>query len=250
MSLARRHRDRMLGRQAAEVERPARRKGSPAASAYELMRARLGVDLKRLKEIQSVEKKIELKRELLPAYADWIAGVLEAAAEGMEGVQDDILVQVMIWRIDVGDFEGALPLAEYVLRWNLDLPPRFERTAGCLIAEEIAANALTQLAQDDDAEVDLEMLMRVEALTADEDMPDQARAKIFKAIGFVLMRRGEKLDNDADGPAGGKRAAFGYALTALRRALALHDACGVKKPIQQLERELKKLEKETNSSGG
>lgn len=37
-------------------------------TAYELMLAKLDADRRRLKDIQSIERKIEVKREILPEY--------------------------------------------------------------------------------------------------------------------------------------------------------------------------------------
>jgi hypothetical protein len=244
-SLARRHRTRILAAAAATLAAAsggaaaARPASGPAATEYELQRARLGLDLRRLKNIQSIEAKIELKRELLPGYDAWVSGVLDAAAAGAGGVQDDILTQIMIWRIDIGDYEGALPLAAYVLRWNLALPERFERTAATLIAEEIAEAALKALGQGEAFPFGL--LVEVDDLTADEDMPDQVRAKLNKAMGLELARSSAALEPDADGPAGGKRAAMEGALRRLRRALELNSRAGVKRDIENLERARSKL---------
>jgi len=238
-SLARRHRTRMLAAIAATmaVAAPARPAGAEATE-YELQRARLGVDRRRLKEIQSIEGKIALKRELLPSYADWVAGVLDAAAAGNGGVQDDILTHVMIWRIDVGQFEEALPLAEYVLRYNIALPERFNSSAATVIAENIAEAAIKQLGQGEPFPLDI--LNRVDALTDGHDMPDQARAKLKKAMGLQLVRMAEV--DDGNGPAGGKRGALEAALRHFRRAVALSGSVGVKKEIGKVERAIAKLE--------
>ncbi len=235
MSLARRHRERMLAeRGATQVASGAERSG-PAATEYELMRARLGVDLRRLKEIQSIEKKIELKRELLPAYFDWVKGVLEANT----GAHDDILVQIMIWLIDVGEFGGALDLAEYVIRHQLALPERFDRTAGTLIAEEITEAALKSFGQG--GSFDLAVLDFVDTLTHAEDMPDQVRAKLFKARAIHADRAATAIDPAADGPAGQRQAGFAHALELYRRAYGLDKSIGVKKDMDRMERELKRL---------
>lgn len=235
MSLARRHRERMLAQHGAVQVAAGEPRSGPAATEYELMRARLGVDLRRLKEIQSIEKKIELKRELLPAYFDWVKGVLEANT----GAQDDILVQIMIWFIDTGEFRGALELAEYVIGHKLTLPERFDRTAGTLIAEEIAEAALKAFGQS--ADFDLDVLDRVDGLTHAEDMPDQVRAKLFKARAIHADRAASAIDPAADGPAGQRQAGFAAALELYRRAYALDTGVGVKKDMERMERELKKL---------
>lgn len=247
MSLARRHRERMLAVAAATVAAiPAEQRPpeGPEATEYELMRAQLGLDLAALREIQSIEAKIERKAELLPRYDAWVQGVLEAAgAEGGRGVQDDVLVQTMIWRMDVGDFTGALPLAAYVLRWGVTLPERFNRTAGCLIAE-LAADAAIK-AHGQGQAFDLDVLLQIEELTASEDMPDEVRAKVNKAIGHQLAHAADQLEAGGNGPAGGKAAAIAGALVKLRRALELNPKAGVKKEIERLEREQRKLAEAT-----
>lgn len=210
-----------------------------ASTDYELQRARLGVDLRRLGEIQSLEAKIALKRDLLPEYAEWVGGVLAAAEQSGKGVQDDVLVHVMIWRIDVGDYEGALPLVAYALRWNLELPQRFSRTLAAMVVEEIADEALKRLGGGHD--FDLDILLQVEALTEDEDMHDQIRAKLNKAIGLQLARRAEAIEPGDDGPAGARRAGIEAGVTRLKRALQLDQGSGVKKQIERLEREAAKL---------
>lgn len=219
---------------AAPNEAPALGSGAEA-NAYELQRARLGVDLRRLREIQSVERKIELKHELLPGYADWVAGIMAANS----GAEDDVLSQVMIWRIDVGDYEGAFPLAEYMLRHKLALPERFKRTLGTFIIEDIAEAAAKARGQCQD--FDLDQLLFVEALCADEDMPDIVQAKLNKEIGLLIVRGAEAMDPDADGPAGQRKALLASGLDRLRRAYGLSHTVGVKKDIDRLERELSKL---------
>lgn len=239
MSLARRHRERLLGLTAAtQAASAAGLRTGAAASEYELMRARLGVDLRRLRELQSIERKIELKRELLPEYDAWIDGVLCTNVAAGAALQDDIVAQIMIWRIDVGDFAGALPLCRFVLDHKLDLPERFDRTAPTMICEEIADAALKAIGQGET--FDLDMLDAVEELVAEHDIFDQVRAKLEKAIGLLLAIRAEAIEADADGPAGARRAALDSAQSHLRRALELDGNVGVKKRLEQLQREIAK----------
>lgn len=253
MSPARRHRDRILAATAAAaaLEGAAALDGGlpvPDTSPYEQMRMKLAMDLRRLKEIQSIERKIEAKRQMLPEYEAWIEGVLAAAAESGQGVQDEILATIMIWRIDVGDYEAALPLAEYVLRWKLALPERYARTAPTLIVEEMAGAALSRLGQGEPFPSGV--LEYLELLSEGEDMPDEVRAKLHKARGVEVMPKPEAED-DTNGPAGAVRAAREDALAAFKRARQLHEKCGVTKLIEQIERALKKsaLQADANSSG-
>lgn len=181
------------------------------ASRYELMLAKLASDRRRLKAIQSVKQKIAVKAELLPEYAEYVAGALE----GGRGAQDDVLVTVMVWRIDTGDYAGALDIARYAAAHGLVLPDQYERTLHAVIAEEFADAALAAFAAGETFDADL--LQGVDVLTATADMHDQVRAKLCKALGLAL---------EATRPA--------TALEYLRRALSLNERVGVKKDIARL----------------
>ncbi|MNJ25856.1 Phage small terminase subunit [compost metagenome] len=199
------------------------------ATGYEVMLAKLQQDQFRLKQVQSTEGKARLKAELLPDYIPYIDGVLE----GGQGAQDDVLVTVMLWRFDAGDFEGGLIAAEYVLAHGLQMPDRFNRTTGCVVAEEVAEAALNALKAG--GTFDFGTLTRADVLTASHDMPDQARAKLMLAIGRVAAAMvDDETPNDADW------ACLETARHFLSRAIELHDKCGAKKDLERVERLIKK----------
>lgn len=181
------------------------------ATPYELMLAKLAADRRALKGVQSVVRKVELKKKLLPGYADYVTGVLS----GGRGAQDDVLVMVMVWRIDACDFDGALQIASYALAHSLALPDQFERSLASLVAEQFADAALSAFM--DGATFDAACLQRVEELTRDADMHDQVHAKLYKALGYAVQE---------DDPL--------RSLEYLRRALSLNDRVGVKKDIDRL----------------
>jgi hypothetical protein len=242
MSLARRHRERtMAAKRSAAAVAGDLAAMEDAATPYERLRARLGLCLDELRGIQSIEAKIERKRTMLPEFDAWVEGVLDAAKEDdFQPIQDDIVTQVLVWLLDVGDYTRALPLGAHVLRYGLALPERFKRTAATMVAEEIADAALKAAGQDETFE--LEVLQAADELTANEDMPDEVRAKLKKAIGLELARYADALpEQAADGAAGGKRGAVEAALESLKRALALNPKVGVKKEIERLERDARRL---------
>ncbi|WP_435605895.1 phage terminase small subunit [Pseudomonas knackmussii] len=185
-------------------------------------------DRLRLSNIQSTENKAALKRELLPAYAPYVEGVLSAG----QGAQDDVLVTVMLWRIDAGDYPGALEVAAYVLKHGLAMPDRFERTTGCLIAEEIAEAA--RKAHKVGEPFDLDILHRTAELTAEQDMPDEVRAKLCMALGRATLA-----GLDQANP--GKPGQIAAGIDLLTRAIELHDHCGAKTDKKAAEVLLKKL---------
>lgn len=194
------------------------------ATGYELMLAKLAEDRRRLKGIQSMEAKADVKREILPEYAPWVDGVLTSGS----GAQDEVLMSVMVWRIDAGDYAGAMDIAAYAIAHKLLMPDRYQRTTGTVIAEEIADAA--KRAREGNVLFDPDIILRAMTLTEFTDMPDQVRAKLHKEFGLALF--------DID-----KSVALGH----LQRATQLHDKVGVKKEMEKLERELKNLGAATGS---
>ncbi len=224
----------MAAAQGADAGRSASAVVSPARSAVDAAAAQVMLalthDLRRLKEIQSITRRIKVKADMLPAYAEWVDGIVATGKAGGSALSSDVLPTVMIWRIDVGDFAGALPLMEHVLQHDIALPSRYKRTAPALIVEEVATAALK--AQLADQPFDLDVLQQVEALTADHDMHDEIRAKLCKAIGFEMARAVDALP-DADPT---RAAAATAALLPLKRAQQLHDRAGAKDKIKRLEK--------------
>jgi hypothetical protein len=198
------------------------------ANAYEHQLNQLLQDRLRLKQVQSNQGKAELKRQLLPDYVPYVQGVLEAGL----GAQDEVLTTVMVWRFDAGDFSGGLDIAVYVLKHKMVMPDRFARTLGCLVAEEVATAAFK--AQKVGEPFDLAVLHRTAQLTDAEDMPDQARAKLFLAMGRATL---EGITEEQPGQLGQLQAGIDL----LKKAIALHDACGGKKDLERAERLLKKF---------
>jgi len=200
-----------------QAEQAARQGGSVRhASGYELMLMQLGEDRRRLKGIQSTVKKAEIKVEVLPKYVPWVDGVL--AADGAQ--QDDVLMYVMLWRVDAGDYAGALTIGRHAIRHGWSMPQGFSRNVQTLLAEEMADAAKNALVAKTDFDPDL--LMQTLDVIGDLDMPDQSRARLHKSLGWVL-RESQPVS----------------ALNHLQQAMQLDERCGVKKDIEQLERKIR-----------
>ena len=256
MSLALRIQARVLAAQSAIVAHDGDNAtaGSPAvaplpvdraaATAAAQIGARLRHDLQRLKEIRSIALKIAAKREMLPEYADWVAGLLSGAQAAGAGVSGDVLPTVMVWHIDVGNYAAAMPLIEHVLAHKVAMPQRYARDAATLVVEEIADAAIK--AQAADQPFDLAILEQVEALTADDDMHDEVRAKLLKAIGFELDRTAQTA-SDAGADA---TPLFVRSLAAMKAAQGLHDRVGVKTTIKAVEKRLAAAKPDTAGSTG
>lgn len=185
---------------------------NPHGETYDLMQAKLFEDTRRLKAIESIKAKCELKKELLPEYVPYVQGILSADS----GVHDDILMTVMLWSIDAGLYTEALDIGEYALRHALPMPDKYQRSTACVIAEEIAE------ASFDGPGMAHDLLLRAETLTEEHDMPDQVRAKLCKALGLSLVETKPEC-----------------ALRHMQKAQDLNGKSGLKTQIKKLEKQLK-----------
>lgn len=212
--------------------------GKSADAAANVMLARLTTDRAQLKSIQSLTRKIQAKREMLPEYDNWIAGLLEASGDLPEGKSNDILTTIMMWRIDCGHIESALDIAEVVLERKIPMPAWFDRKVPTVVAEEVAQAALDAIRVTDD--FDLDLITRVQLLTEEHDMPDEVRAKMYKAAAQLLERGLDDLqlqsDNADDSVAGKYPATIDEALIAAEKAVRLDEKSGVKTLISKLKK--------------
>lgn len=219
MTPAEKHRQRVLAQKGASEDPNALRK---SANQYELMLMQLAEHKRSLKAAQSVDRKKAMKQTIVADYDAYIDGVIESD----KGQQDDVLMTLLVWHIDAGNYDRALDIAEYAIRHDLQTPDQYERTTGCLIVEEIADAALA--AANDEEQFNFDALLRTNELTAELDMFDQVRAKFFRAVAEGYERSG----NDAE------------AIDFYERALKLHDRVGCKQALTALK---KKVEKDSES---
>ncbi|WP_154951007.1 phage terminase small subunit [Klebsiella michiganensis] len=195
-----------------------------ARTAHEQIMHRLRMDQSALKRVQSDQAKAAMKRQLLPHYEGWIEGTLD----GDSGRQDEVIVTLMVWAIDAGDYALAVRIGRYVVTHGLLMPDRFNRTAATVLVDEICDPILVQVKADDATDVTpyLAVLDEVADFTSGSDMPDVVRAKLCKARAFAL-RNGTTEEQIT-------------ALELLRQALTLDAGAGVKKEIDRLARVVKK----------
>lgn len=218
-SPAKRHFQKM--RAAQESTAAADSKTRPDASLYELMMAQLYEHRMQLKNIQSVETKAKKKAEILAEYTPYLEGVLAADS----GIEDEVLMYALIWHIDAGLYDKALPLITYALKHDLTPPDKFQRTLACIVAEDIAEAALKH-------EMDFAILKQVSFMVGGKDMPDPVKAKLHKAIGLHPQLQEEEPKT---------------ALNHLQTADSLKDKMGVKTAIKALQKTIAEAEKEQKS---
>ncbi|MCT8178144.1 phage terminase small subunit [Variovorax sp. CY25R-8] len=257
LSPAQRHRARILQEQAQAA--------SPygvelQGDAYGLMRVKLSQDKGRLSQIQSHERRAEMKARLLPEYFDWIGTSLATG----NGAQDQVLTTVMVWAFDAGAYALGLEIAGYVIRHRMPMADDYKRSPAAIVIDELANaylkgqwsplivqigdNGARQLgaaaAGDAPGQARAQaaaLLIEAEALTAEQDAPDQARAKLHKAIAYAALGKVQTAE-DPD-LAAIEPEALQVAAARLQRALELDSNSGVKKDIERIERALAKADK-------
>lgn len=229
---AQRHRARVLAEEHAAKAAAIDPHGPMQGSEHQLMLATLHAHKSTLKNIKAVENKIAAKVKLLTDFDPYIDGVLQADA----GAQDPVLVEVLVWQIDVGNWPRAMQLAEYALRHGLQMSDRYSRDLASVVMEETAEAAIAGKLAGHDAMV---TLAKVDQLTTGLDIHDQVRAKLHKAIGWAAM--GKTTTTEVD-PKQLELQPVQIALEHLTRAVTLFEKVGVKKDVERLERRLTELQ--------
>ncbi|WP_159977769.1 MULTISPECIES: phage terminase small subunit [unclassified Novosphingobium] len=200
----------------------------PAARAAREIALRLTHDLRRLKEIRSIDRKIDAKREMLPEYKSWVEGIVQADAGIGTGIAADVVPTYMVWLLDVGAFDTAIELLPFLLRHRVEMPKRYARDVPTIVVELVGDAAAK--AQSAGQPFDPAVLDSVDNLTTGIDIHDEVRAKLLKAIGIEQLRTAE------DMPAENSRIVLESALFNLREAQRLHDRVGVKDRIKRADK--------------
>lgn len=245
MTPAAKHRLKHAGAAAATVATGADNDNDAGAQVAEptakaLIRMQLAGDKRQLKAVQSMEARSHLKRQLIESYTPWIAGLIAGAAThrlsdpAFKAPQDDILIAMLIWRLDIGDLVEAARLFDFAAEHGFSLPPTFKRNLPTFVAEQASEFALAEIKAD--RPVALEALAHIAGLVAQADMPDEVRAVLHKAMGLELHRRA---GFDEVGPR--KRVRLMEAKSQLERARDLDGRSGVNGALGKVERELKSL---------
>lgn len=206
---------------------------SAAGQEYAVLRAVLHDHLRKLQDVESHEARIPMKIDFMREFAPWVKGVIDAD----KPVQDEVLLTCMVWAVDCGHFEDAVECGRFALRHGLVMPERYNRSVACFLREDIAEAFLKN-----ENSVPHAVMVELDQLTAAADMPDQAKAKLDKALGRSWLIIAKNFDpSDETGPAGGAAAYATKALEHFNRAKKLNPKCGVVKDIQRTEKLLRDL---------
>lgn len=228
LSLAQRHQLRVRAEMEAAATPAA--ESMAGATTYELQLMQLKQDQHRLKQMQSIDARNQLKPSLLPNYDAYIDGVLAAG----KGAADEVLTTIMLWHFDTASFTRGLEIAGYALQHNMSMPDRFARTTATLVAEEVANAALDAYKQDQ--QFDQGILTTASELTEGKDMPDEVRAKLHFALAKSLNFSEDSTLKELE-----------EAAHHMREAIRLHDRVGAKKDLERVERWIKKHAESENA---
>ena len=218
MSYARRHFEKTTAEIAA-AEAGGADLGS--LSAYQRLLKNLHDDKVLLKSVSSIADKVHIKKQALPAYQEWIDGI---TAAGTVQADDRIAATVIVWMIDCGLLDEAMPLADVLIHSGLESADEYSRSMPEIIVEQMAEQI------ESGSEISAESLKTlIEWATAKKEdglheinLADVIRAKLLKAAG----EKAEAADDNET------------ALTLYRQAVGYNDKAGVKKRIEALEKQL------------
>ena len=200
------------GDQTAVIQRP-----TPTAN----IELRLFNHMSQLKDTKSTQEKIAKKKEWLPEYFGYIDGCLAVSP----AAQNTTLVTLMVWAVDAGEYELAVRIAEFAILNDMVMPEGHIRGIAEFVTEQCAIDFCDDL---DLAIAHAELIKKIIELGVGEQMVDQARAKIYRALGDAL-----------------KDAQPIEAQNAYKNALRLDSKVGCKKDLTALE---KLLTKQTTES--
>lgn len=223
--------------------------GKPAVinedPGYTALRLQLSEDNRKLKAIESIEKKIEAKRPMFENYRPHIMDRLEAD----EAVQDDIFALMMLWAIDIAEYPLAINMGAHIIKHSLALPPNFVRGPATALVEQISEAALAEDSTVSHGDL-MELLDQI--AKGNWDMLDPVKGKLFKALCRSYVAKAANYDADAtDNPTGGQSALARNAIKAGEMALKLGgDKIGVKTDMRGMERLLSRIADEASGHGG
>jgi len=190
--------------------------GAEALAGVPNVELRMFNHLNILKDMKSIQDRHAKKAEWLPEYLGYIDGCLAVSP----APQNTTLVHLMIWACDVNDFELAVRIAEYVVLNDMVMPEGYTRSTAEFVTEQCAEVFIDDT---DLAIANASLIERIINLGDGEQMVDEVRAKIYRALGDAL-NQAQPME----------------AVSAYKNALRYNPKkAGCKKDLEQLEKRLR-----------
>lgn len=183
-----------------------------------LYESSLESDLKRLKDL-TTEQKAELKsRELIPQYKPLVDEIISSG----HPVQSPIVGWVLVWMMDCGQFDDALPLAKKLLAIGQELP--LPRDIPTFMADAFKEWAAAEIEKDCSINPYIGDFLQLVETDPTWAIMNKSRADLYKLLGLQAYKNADW------------QAAIDYFTT----AQSLNDKIGVKVKLAEAEKALAK----------
>lgn len=142
-------------------------------------------DLLALKDYQSIQRKIEFKKnELIPKYKGYVER-LKAS-----GQNHSLLGYYLVWLLDAGEMDEAVPYGLYCVKNGVSMPERFQSELKTFFVGEVCKWAADLLEGGKSA--DPYLFDVFEAVTVGNwDIADSVCANLYRCVGFQFEQAGE-----------------------------------------------------------
>ncbi len=156
---------------------------SPLPHHESVLRGQFKADFYQLKHIKSRVRRNKEKQYILTRYQGWLDSVLQEKESSLVGTQASMFVWLLVWHLDVGEWQRGFELARIALKQGLAAPTDFSRSLAETVCEELVTGILkAELAPNYRL-----LLIELNALLAGQDMADPVSAKLYKALGLAYQ---------------------------------------------------------------
>ena len=144
----------------------------------ELLNDSLEEHLQVLKGFESIQRKIDYKKNvLIPEYRDYVSRLEDS------GQDHPLLGHYLVWLLDAGEIDEAVTYGLWCVEKGIDLPERFQSKLPTFFVGEVCKWAEAELADGRSADPYISALF--EAVTEhDWDIADKVSAHLHKCMGF------------------------------------------------------------------
>ena len=156
---------------------------SPLPHHESVLRGQFKADFHQLKHIKSRVRRNKEKQYILTRYQGWLDSVLQEKESSLVGTQASMFVWLLVWHLDVGEWQRGFELARIALKQGLAAPTDFSRSLAETVCEELVTGILkAELAPNYGL-----LLIELNALLGGYDMADPVSAKLYKALGLAYQ---------------------------------------------------------------
>lgn len=138
-------------------------------------------DLNRMSHIRSRQRRNQFKRDLIPTYQPWINEQMQS--ESVSAKRQRMFVWLLLWRVDAGDWMGALDMLPFAFAHGMQAPQDFSRTLAEAVTEQIIDGVVNQKQEAEQ----VGLLNDLQRMIAGKDITDEISAKLHKCLGVAYL---------------------------------------------------------------